>query len=563
MRGAADKHLMKSLRISQIIYILLGAALLTGSAASTYLTFRCASISNVYSSLIQGEIAQAQQARVVQVTFKKQVQAWKDILLRGRDDAALKRYSDEFHAQSGKVMALSDELANRISDPQARAGLESFRQQHELLNSEYESALAQYVAHRDFAEADAVVKGKDRPPTDALDGVVDRLSELAAAAPVTEQARLHRTQVVITIVLIFVWASLGIWSMAFARSLGFRIAGAVSFVRKIAGGDLAADAPADTRQDELGELIAAMSDMRDGLRRMVGSIQAISGHLNCSADQVASASSQIAHAASEQRAQTTQVAAALEEMIVSVRQVSENCHEAAQKAVTTGDLASSSRDTVAACADHARELFSEAQNNAETVRKLGERSRQITQIVTLIEEIAGQTNLLALNAAIESARAGEQGRGFAVVAGEVRRLAEKTTSATKEIAEAVQSIHRGTDEAVVSIASSTSRVEKSVATADDAAAALSTLNSSTAEVRQRIEQISQAAEEQSQASGVVGASMNEITASINASSDGAEEAARTAKELLTLARQLNDEAGKFRIGEAGAAPEVFHRRKAA
>ena len=554
---------MRSLRISQTIYFMLGLALLAGGAASTYLMFRCAGISNDYSALIHGEIAQAEQARVIQVDFKKQVQAWKDILLRGKDDAALKKYSDEFHAQSRQVQSLSGELANRISDAQARADLESFRQQHNLLNSQYETALSQYVTDRDFAASDMAVKGKDRPPTDILDHVVDRLSQLAAAAPAAERARLHHAQIVITIVLVFLLATLAAWSIAFARSLGNRIGGAVHFVREIAAGDLAGDAPLDKSHDELGELVAAMSDMRDRLREMVGSIQAVSGQLGRSAAAVAAASGQIAQAASEQRSHTTQVAGALEEMIVSVRQVTENCNEAAQKAIATGDLATRSRDTVADCASRARELFSEAQNNAETVQKLGERSQQITQIVTLIEEIAGQTNLLALNAAIESARAGEHGRGFAVVAGEVRRLAERTTSATKEIAEAVESIHKGTAEAVENIASSTTRVEKSVETADSAASVLGTLDASTAEGRQRIEQIAQAAEEQAQASGLVGVSMNEIVASVNASSDGAEEAARTAEELLALAQKLKEAAGRFRMNCRENNVQVIGRRLAA
>jgi methyl-accepting chemotaxis protein len=554
---------MRSLRISHTIYLMLGSALLAGGIASMYLMFRCAGISNDYTALIQGEIAQAQQARVIQVAFKKQVQAWKDTLLRGKDDAALKKYSDEFHAQASQVQALSAELANRIADPQARADLESFRQQHELLESQYETALAKYETTRDTAQADTAVKGKDRPPTDTLDGVVDRLSQLAAAASAAEQARLHRAQIVISIILIFVWICIAAWSTTFARSLGIRIADAVRFVRQIAAGDLAVNSSQNERQDELGELITAMSDMRDGLRQMVGSIQSVSGQLGRSAENVASASGQIAQAASEQRAQTTQIAAALEEMIVSVRQVSENCNEATRKAVATGELASTSRDTVASCATNARVLFTEAQGNAETVKKLGEHSRQITQIVTLIEEIAGQTNLLALNAAIESARAGEHGRGFAVVAGEVRRLAERTTSATKEIAEAVGSIQKGTAEAVQSIASSTTRVEQSVDTADHAANALGTLNASAGEVRQRIEQISRAAEEQSQASGLVGVSMNEIAASINTSSDGAEEAARTAEELVALVQKLNGETGKFRIGGQNRPVEVMPRKLAA
>src|SRR5579863_7810587 len=104
---------MKSLRIAHTIYLLLGAALLAGGAASTYLMLRCGDISATYTRIIQGEIAQAQQVRVVQVTFKKQVQAWKDILLRGKDNAALEKYRSEFESLAGQVQQSSRDLEDR------------------------------------------------------------------------------------------------------------------------------------------------------------------------------------------------------------------------------------------------------------------------------------------------------------------------------------------------------------------------------------------------------------------------------------------------------------------
>jgi methyl-accepting chemotaxis protein len=554
---------MRKLRISQTIYLLLGLALFAGGSASTYLMLRCAAVSDRYTAIIQGEIAQAQQVRVLQVNFKKQVQAWKDILLRGKDDASLAKYGQEFHSLAAEVQQASGDLQGRIGDPEARAGLENFGQQHELLDSQYDAALADYPAKRNSARADAAVKGKDRPPTDTLDEVVDRLAALSASVPAEVAARLRHEQMVLAVVLVFLWSSLGVWSVVFARSLGQRMASSVEFVREIAAGDLTVSAPQDSRADELGELIEAMSEMRDRLREMAGSIQSVAAQLSISAGQVSNSSAQIAHAVTEQRAQAEQVASALEEMTASVREVTHNCSQAAERATHTGTLATGSRNTVAAVAGEVRELSTEAQRNAQTIQELGERSREITQIVTLIEELAGQTNLLALNAAIESARAGEHGRGFAVVAGEVRRLAERTTSATKEISEAVGSIQKGTGDAVQGIQKSTGRVQKSVATADAAADSLNVLDTSTAEMRARIEQIAQAAAEQSEASSLVGRSMNQIAASIASSSDGAEEAARTAEELVSLAEKLKEQAGQFKTGEERSGIREVKRRRAA
>jgi methyl-accepting chemotaxis protein len=521
---------------------------------------RCASISASYAAIIHGEIAQAQQVRVLQVTFKKQVQAWKDILIRGKDDAALSKYETEFHFLADQVQSSSAPLLGRIGDEQARSALESFAQQHQQLDAEYNAALADYTKSRDFTQADAALKGKDRAPTDSLDQVVNRLSALAESVPAAQAARLQREQSMLIVVLALLWLTLGVWSVVFARSLGLRMGHGVHFVRMIAEGDLTTAEPEQGRADELGILIQAMAQMRDRLHQMVGAIQLVAHSLAQGAENVSTSSYEIAAAATEQRGQSAQVAAALEEMISSAREVTQHCHEAAVRAAGTGDLAAGSCRSVEAVAQQVRALAAEAQRNAFSVQQLGERSLQIGQIVTLIQEIAGQTNLLALNAAIESARAGEHGRGFAVVAGEVRRLAERTTSATKEIADAVLSIQQGTQHAVDSIRESSERVEKSVATADAAAHSLTVLGQSTDEVRQRIAQIAQASEEQTQASGMVGQSMNEIANSITASSEGAELSSKTAHELVKLAEQLTEHSRQFKTGAESAKPHLVVRK---
>lgn len=554
---------MRSLRIAQTIYLLLGCALLAGGVATTYLMVRTAGISADYNAIIQGQIAEAQQVRVLQVNFKKQVQAWKDILLRGKNDAALSKYETEFRSLAEKVQADSSELSGKIQDDEARSGLQNFSQQHDLLDNQYQSALENYKSTRDFASADAAVLGKDRPPTDSLDRVVARLTELAETVPAAEAERLHHEQKIMIGVLALLWSALALWSIVFARSLGLRLNRCVGFVLEVAGGDLTSAAPEHGRKDELGELVEAMSQMCRQLAAISDDVKAAAGILSTNAEGVSSSSGQIARAVTEQRGQSSQVASALEEMLASVREVTNHCHEAAEKAIQTGKLAGESCYSVEAVAGEVRELAEEAERNAQQVLELGERSRQISQIVTLIQEIAGQTNLLALNAAIESARAGEHGRGFAVVAGEVRRLAERTTTATKEIGDAVQSILDGTRNAVESIQESSGRVAKSVATANAAVQSLNVLTSSATAVQARIEQIAQATEEQSQASALVGQSMHEIAASISSSSEGAEECARSAEELARVAQQLRENSSKFKTGTEECGPQLVKYTRAA
>ena len=432
-----------------------------------------------------------------------------------------------------------------------------------MLDTQYEQALVAFAANRDFVQADGAVKGKDRGPTDALDLVVTRLTRLAESRPAAESARLSKEQHMLILALAFQWVALGVLSITFARSLGLRLSACVHIVRAIADGDLTTQTPDDGRRDELGLLLDAVGQMRNHLEAMVSSIQSVAGGVLEGASAVSASSSLIARSVHDQRGQASQIAAALEEMTSSVREVTHNCNEAVATAVHTGELANRSCRSVEAVASEVRELAAEAQRNAKAVQQLGERSLQIGQIVTLIQEIAEQTNLLALNAAIESARAGEHGRGFAVVAGEVRRLAERTTTATKEISEAVKSIQLGTGSAVSSIKSSSDRVEKSVASADAAARSLTVLGTSAAEVRQRIERIAQASEEQSQASGLVGQSMHQTSASIEVSSESAIVTASNAEELASLARILKDQVQLFKTGEPVHRPVPVPRQRAA
>jgi len=537
---------MKQLGISRTIFLLLGLALFSGGLSSSILLYRCSLVSQRYDAVIQNEISQALDIRLLQVNFKKQVQAWKDILLRGRDDAALAKYTKEFHSLGNVVDESGAKIQQILKDPAARGQLDAFLDQHKDLERQYDAALLRYNQDRDASAADTALKGKDRAPTNSLDGAVDRLSLLAHTIPAQQAAQLQREQNLLIVLLTCFWIGLAVWGFYFVRSLSRRLDASVDFVRQIAAGDLTAQSAMPQREDELGDLVNAMLQMRDWLHVVVTEMQLISGSLTGNANDVTDLASRLASASSEQRHQASQVSAALEEMIASVHEVTGHCNEAALRASETGSLASRSSETVDKVANSVRNMAQEARQNAQSVLELGERSHQVGQIITLIQEIAAQTNLLALNAAIESARAGEHGRGFAVVAGEVRRLAERTTSATKEIASAIESIQQGTGTAVDRIEATTSHVEGSVATANEAATSLQILGAGAVEVSQRIDRIAQAASEQSEASRELGASMNEIADSIHTSSEGAEQAARAAEGLLKMAEQLKSQVTRFK-----------------
>ncbi|MEM6647297.1 MAG: methyl-accepting chemotaxis protein, partial [Bacteroidota bacterium] len=198
---------------------------------------------------------------------------------------------------------------------------------------------------------------------------------------------------------------------------------------------------------------------------------------------------------------------------------------------------------------------------AESVRKLGASSAQIGEIVQVIEDIANQTNLLALNAAIEAARAGEQGRGFAVVADEVRKLAERTTGATKQIGEMVGSIQAETDQVVTAIRSGKAEVAAGLTLADKARASLERIVEATTQTVDVVTQIAAATEEQSSTSEQIGRSIDTISTGATRTAAAVEEMNRATRELSDVTDSLQQEV--LNLKHTTHSPEVLHTYRTA
>jgi methyl-accepting chemotaxis protein len=188
--------------------------------------------------------------------------------------------------------------------------------------------------------------------------------------------------------------------------------------------------------------------------------------------------------------------------------------------------------------------------SAETVQALGKSSDQIGEIIGVIDDIADQTNLLALNAAIEAARAGEQGRGFAVVADEVRKLAERTTKATKEIASMIKTIQNDTAGAVESMKEGTKKVDEGIRLSDRAGASLDEIVEISQQVTDMIAQIAAASEEQSSASEQISKNVEAISNVTGETASGVQQVARAAEDLNRLTEGLQQLVNKFSVSAA-------------
>ena len=265
--------------------------------------------------------------------------------------------------------------------------------------------------------------------------------------------------------------------------------------------------------------------------------------------QISSSAEEMAAGAQEQSAQSSEIAGAIEEMTKTIMETTGNTGLAADTSKQAGDKARLGSNVISETVDGMKKIAEVVKNAAITVTELGASSEQIGTIVQVIDDIADQTNLLALNAAIEAARAGEQGRGFAVVADEVRKLAERTTKATKEISEMIKKIQRDTGEAVKSMELGTNEVENGLILTEKSGSSLNDIVESVAKVDEIIGQVAAASEEQSSAAEQISRSIEGINNVTQQSATGIQQIARAAEDLNNLTVNLQTLIEHFKIDD--------------
>ena len=306
-------------------------------------------------------------------------------------------------------------------------------------------------------------------------------------------------------------AVLGAWaSLLFTKRITDAIGTLAERANAIAAGDLTGGTLTINSRDEVGGLAIAMQKMQASLSSIIGTAIETTRSLTGSADTMHTAGDLIHQRIDQQSQQTQQAATALQQMSASIAEVSRHAQSAADTARSAAQTAHEGGDVVKHMLSSMSSIASAVRETSSTVGLLGEDSKRISQIVTVIDEIARKTNLLALNAAIEAARAGEQGRGFAVVAGEVRRLAESTAHATSQIAIMIRGIQDRTHVAIASLLSGTITVEQGVVTTNLAGEALERIIGMAERVDRMIAQIAIAATQQSVAANQSSASLHSI-----------------------------------------------------
>jgi methyl-accepting chemotaxis protein len=476
--------------------------------------------------------------REAQVTFKTQVQEWKNTLLRGADSTKRDKYWKAFNEESEKVSAFIAPVRELPAAVEAVPVLAYFDSSHTAMQAKYTEAFHLFEASqgKDIASADKLVKGQDRGPAASLDSLVLIYGgAIQAYAEAEKRAFIHKRTVIIGIsvgALLIVSALLFLLLHVLERYTLIPLREALTLLEAMAKGNLTVTATS-LIHNEAGRLVQAASQAAASLRELLSGTTRRFQELSVSAEQLQGVSLSLDDGAAKTHdeveamrrkteavnQQVQSVAAATEEMGVCIQEIAQNAQAAANQSTTAAG---------------------EAEGVTGGLGEVADASAKIEDILQVIQRIAEQTHLLALNSSIEAARAGDAGKGFNVVAHEIKELSYSTSAATAQIQQRIVVLRQSVGGMTQSLAHLRGEVLSMRDRIGAIATAIEEQTNTTREIGRNVESTARASESIEQGS-------RNLESFARNSKDRSKEARSASEALKVLASEMNEAMSAFQI----------------